>query len=49
MKIRPFGAELFHPKRKTDGQASRPTDMKKLTILFSLNPYLANVENKVSS
>ena len=47
MKIRPVGAELFH--------ADIQTDMKKVKVAFrnfmnsSINPYHANVENRVSS
>ena len=34
MKIRPVGAELFHADRRTDREADRWTDMKKLIVAF---------------
>jgi len=56
MKIRPVGDELIHADRQTDRQTDRrtvgQTDKKKDGLADgreNVNPYLANVENKVSS
>ena len=35
MKIRPFGAELFHVDRRTDGWMGERTDMTKLIVALS--------------
>jgi len=34
MKIRPVEAQMFHADSRTDGQADRRTDMKKLIVVF---------------